>query len=81
MTSENKPPAPKPHQGEVWSSTQDRIRHSFSGRGHRGDAVEELEEDVGLDSSSAFAGAELPMDSDERKAAMEAEEKRREDDQ
>ncbi len=45
------------------------------------DSVEEMEEDVGLDSSSHYSDAELPMDSPERKAAIEEQIKPRHDDE
>jgi hypothetical protein len=54
---------------------------SFSGKGHVPDSVEEMEEDVGLDSSSHYSDAELPMDSPERKAAIEEQIKPRHDDE
>jgi hypothetical protein len=66
---------------KLWSSRMDRIRYGFSGRRGTGDTVRRMEEDVGLDSSSQFADAELPMDSDERREAIEAQKVHRADDE
>jgi hypothetical protein len=65
----------------LWSSKRDRIVRVFNPTSGPGDVVKRLEEDVGLDSSSQFEAAELPMDSRERMEAIEAEKRNRADDE
>jgi hypothetical protein len=75
-------PSDKPKRKQrLWSSRRDRIQNVFSTGSGPGDTVRRMEEDVGLDSSSQYADADLPMDSAERREAIEAQKRHRADEE